>query len=105
MAAQELARVQPLVGDAVESERIRPLARVHRPPEGDGAVFQVQVRLQLGCVSRRFVSLRAGDQDRELVVSDACDVAVRGKLRAEPRLELFDLAVCETLPSLEREYE
>jgi hypothetical protein len=57
---------------------------VHRPTEGGAAVVQIEVGLQLGGVPRRLLRLLAGDQDRELVVSDAGDIATRGELRSEP---------------------
>ena len=74
LAADDLARVEALVGRAEQRERVVAVARVRRPAERDSKPVRAQDTLESHAHAGSVIGRRAGSEDGELVPADPRDL-------------------------------
>src|SRR5256714_7568711 len=83
LAANELACVEPLVGDPVERERVLTLLGAHDPPKGDGGPGVGEHALEPSAETTGLLRALAARENRELVTPDAGKLVVAAERLAE----------------------
>src|SRR5205814_8415324 len=90
LAADDLARMQALVGRAEERERVVAVPRVRRPAEGDSNSVRLENTLESHAHPGRVVRRRARREDGELARSDTCDLVPGQQVLREPVAEVAE---------------